>query len=206
MRGGFAPFIAAYVVESFRPWPCIHRSVRGRPIRWDAESAVFSVICVESPKFWIFRSGVSIDRMYSWPADARARHWFLPTVSATSWHPFQSRPRCRTVWCSRRASFLPARTAYPTKQWRNESEPRQTVGKRRRRFIEQGTEGLHDDIRSGRPRIYDERVAGLINRALQEKPRDANAWSVRRMAEAERVSKSTVHRLFTLHGIKQHRS
>ena len=83
----------------------------------------------------------------------------------------------------------------------------QTVGKWRRRFIEQGIKGLHDEIRSGRPRIYDdERVAGLIDRALQEKPRDANAWSVRRMAEAEGVSKSTVHRLFTLHGIKPHRS
>ena len=83
----------------------------------------------------------------------------------------------------------------------------QTVGKWRRRFIEQGIEGLHDEIRSGRPRIYDdERVAGLINRVLQEKPHDANTWSVRRMAEAEGVSKSTVHRLFTLHGIKPHRS
>ena len=83
----------------------------------------------------------------------------------------------------------------------------QTVGKWRRRFIEQGIEGLHDEIRSGRPRIYDdEPVAGLINRVLQEKPHDANTWSVRRMAEAEGVSKSTVHRLFTLHGIKPHRS
>ena len=83
----------------------------------------------------------------------------------------------------------------------------QTVGKWRRRFIEQGIEGLHDEIRSGRPRIYDdERVAGLIDRALHEKPRDANAGSVRRIAEAEGVSKSTVHRLFTLRGVKPHRS
>ena len=82
-----------------------------------------------------------------------------------------------------------------------------TVGKWRRRFIERGIEGLHDEFRPGRPRTYDdERVAGLINRALQEKPRNANAWSVRRMAEAEGVSRSTVHRLFTLFGIKPHLS
>ena len=81
-----------------------------------------------------------------------------------------------------------------------------TVGKWRRRFIEQGVEGLHDEVRPGRPRIYDDnRVARLVNRALREKPCDANAWSVRRMAEAEGVLKSTAHRWFTLYGIKPHR-
>ena len=81
------------------------------------------------------------------------------------------------------------------------------VGKWRRRFLEGGVEGLHDELRSGRPRTYsDERVAGLINRALREKPRNANAWSVRRMAEAEGVSKSTVQRWFTLFGVKPHQS
>ena len=82
-----------------------------------------------------------------------------------------------------------------------------TVGKWRRRFLEGGVEGLHDELRSGRPRTYsDERVAGLITRALREKPRNANAWSVRRMAEAEGVSKSTVQRWFALFGIKPHQS
>ena len=81
------------------------------------------------------------------------------------------------------------------------------VGKWRRRLLEGGVEGLHDELRSGRPRTYsDERVAGLINRALREKPRNANAWSVRRMAAAEGVSKSTVQRWFTLFGVKPHRS
>ena len=82
-----------------------------------------------------------------------------------------------------------------------------TVGKWRRRFLEGGVEGLHDELRSGRPRTYgDERVAALINRALREKPRNASAWSVRRMAEAEGVSKSTVQRWFSLFGVKPHRS
>ena len=81
----------------------------------------------------------------------------------------------------------------------------QAVGKWRRRFLERGVQGLHDELRPGRPRSYDdEKVAGLINRALQEKPAHAENWSVRLMAKAEGVSKTTVHRWFSLFGIKPH--
>jgi len=60
-------------------------------------------------------------------------------------------------------------------------------------------------LRSGRPRTYDdERVARLINRALQEKPPHSNAWSVRTMADAEGVSSTTGHRWFKLFGLKPH--
>ena len=42
-----------------------------------------------------------------------------------------------------------------------------TVGKWRKRYRMQGTEGLHDELRSGRPRTHDdERVAEVINTAL----------------------------------------
>ena len=81
------------------------------------------------------------------------------------------------------------------------------VSKWRRRFLERGVEGLHDALRPGRPRTYDdEKVAGLINRALQKKPDNAGAWSVRLMAEAEGVSKTTVQRWFALFGVKPHLS
>ena len=73
------------------------------------------------------------------------------------------------------------------------------VGKWRRRFVQRGVQGLHDELRPGRPRTYeDEKVAELINRALQEKPDNASAWSVRLMAQAQGVSKSTVQRWFSL--------
>ncbi len=81
------------------------------------------------------------------------------------------------------------------------------VGKWRRRFLDRGVQGLHDELRPGRPRSYgDEKVAGLITRALHNKPDNADAWSVRLMAEAEGVSKSTVQRWFSLFGVKPHRS
>jgi len=81
------------------------------------------------------------------------------------------------------------------------------VGKWRRRFVERGVQGLHDELRPGRPRTYDdEKVATLITSALQDKPENANAWSVRRMADAQGVSKSTVQRRFSLFGGRPHRS
>ena len=62
----------------------------------------------------------------------------------------------------------------------------QAVGRWRRRFLERGVEGLHDELRPGRPRTYDdEKVAAVINRALQQKPDEATHWSVRLMASEE---------------------
>jgi putative transposase len=81
-----------------------------------------------------------------------------------------------------------------------------TVGKWRRRYREHGLEGLHDELRAGRPRTHkDERVAEVINTALQTKPADATHWSVRSMAEHTGVSKSTVQRWFNLFGVQPHR-
>jgi transposase len=82
-----------------------------------------------------------------------------------------------------------------------------TVGKWRRRFVEQRISGLHDELRPGRPRTYaDEQVAGLINRVLRSRPQKATHWSVRSVAEETGISKSTVARYFTLFGLQPHRS
>ena len=82
-----------------------------------------------------------------------------------------------------------------------------TVGKWRQRFVEQRIAGLHDELRPGRPRTYgDEQVAQLINRVLRSKPDNATHWSVRSVAEATGVSKSTVARYFALFGLQPHRS
>ena len=81
----------------------------------------------------------------------------------------------------------------------------QTVGKWRRRFRAAGIEGLHDELRPGRPRTYDDdQVASVINRALQEKPDAATHWSTRRLGQATGISKSTVQRWLALFGVKPH--
>jgi len=82
-----------------------------------------------------------------------------------------------------------------------------TIGKWRRRFVEYRLTGLPDELRAGRPRSHgDEQVAQLINRVLHQKPSAATHWSVRSVAAATGISKSTVARYFTLFGLQPHRS
>lgn len=48
--------------------------------------------------------------------------------------------------------------------------PRETLGKWRKRFLEAGIQGLHDEPRPGRPRTHgDERAASASWRALKER-------------------------------------
>ncbi len=52
---------------------------------------------------------------------------------------------------------------------------RATVGKWRRRFLENGLHGLHDELRSGAPRsITDEQVAEVVYKTLKTKPQRPN--------------------------------
>jgi putative transposase len=81
-----------------------------------------------------------------------------------------------------------------------------TVGKWRRRFLKQDVTGLHDELRPGRPRpISDDRVAQLVRKTLETKPKGGTHWSIRQIAEATRVSKSTVHRIWQAFGLQPHR-
>lgn len=82
-----------------------------------------------------------------------------------------------------------------------------TVGMWRKRFLEKRLEGLHDELRPGRPRsLQDEEVAALINKALQTKPKNGTHWSVRSFAAEAGVSPSMTHRLFTMFGLQPHRT
>ncbi len=81
-----------------------------------------------------------------------------------------------------------------------------TVGIWRRRYLEHGLQGLHDELKPGRPRtISDEKVASLIRRTLQKKPKTGTHWAVRPMAEASGIPKSTVHRIWHAFGLQPHR-
>ena len=84
---------------------------------------------------------------------------------------------------------------------------RPTVSMWRTRFHDRGIAGLHNELKPGRPRsTSDEQVAGLINTALQSKPKGKTQWSRRDLADETGISKSTVHRYLTLFGVQPHRS
>jgi len=77
----------------------------------------------------------------------------------------------------------------------------------RKRFREQRLAGLHDALKSGRPRTHDEeRIAQLLNTALARRPKAATHWSVRTLAEHTGISKSTVQRYLSLFGVQPHRA
>ena len=82
-----------------------------------------------------------------------------------------------------------------------------TVGKWRRRFIARRIEGLHDELRPGKPRsIDDERIAALLNTTLHAKPKDgATHWSVRGLAAETGIAKTSVHRFLQAFGLQPHR-
>jgi len=82
-----------------------------------------------------------------------------------------------------------------------------TVGKWRRRFIENGVDGLYDEPRSGTPRtITDELVEAVIIRTLESRPRNATHWSSRMMAKDSGLSVSSVQRIWRAFGLQPHRS
>ncbi len=82
-----------------------------------------------------------------------------------------------------------------------------TVSLWRRRFRAGRISGLHDEIKPGRPRSQgDEQIAQLLNTVLSTQPEAETHWSVRTLADATGMSKSTVQRYLALFGIKPHRS
>lgn len=81
-----------------------------------------------------------------------------------------------------------------------------TVGKWRKRYLEYGLQGLHDELRPGRPRsIQDERIATLLTKTLTSKPEGETHWSCRTMAAEVGVSKSTVQRIWRAVRLQPHR-
>ena len=82
----------------------------------------------------------------------------------------------------------------------------QSVCQWRKRFVEHGMPGLHEELRPGRPRsISDERIASLVRRTLCTKPKDGTHWTLRSMATTTRLSHQTVHRVWHAFGLQPHR-
>jgi len=71
-----------------------------------------------------------------------------------------------------------------------------TVGKWRKRFLDNRLEGLTDEPRPGAPRkILDSKVEEVVTKTLEEKPKAATHWSTREMAEAVGLSQSAIVRI-----------
>ncbi len=85
--------------------------------------------------------------------------------------------------------------------------PEKTICKWRGRFFRERLAGIEQDAaRGGRSPIVRGRVeAEIIRRTTQERPANATQWSVRSMAKAVGVSKSTVQRVWRDNGLKPHR-
>src|SRR5262245_44174841 len=77
----------------------------------------------------------------------------------------------------------------------------------RRRYEETGLSGvLEDQPRSGRPKVISEdKEAAIVDATMKTKPANATHWSVRTMARAQRVSRSTIHRVWRKHKLQPHR-
>jgi putative transposase len=84
---------------------------------------------------------------------------------------------------------------------------RASVGKWRKRYSEKGLQGLHDELRPGRPRsVSDEKVAELIHKTIKTKPQGETHWSSRIMADNIGLSHMTVCRVWRTFGLKPHLS
>lgn len=82
-----------------------------------------------------------------------------------------------------------------------------TVGKWRKRFLEDRLEGLVDEPRPGAPRsVLDRQVEEVVTRTLESKPEAATHWSTRGMAKATGLSQSTITRVWQAFGLKPHRA
>src|SRR5207237_1299923 len=107
-----------------------------------------------------------------------------------------------------RARIVPMRAAGETNQQiaRRLGLSQATVGKWRRRFLQQDVTGLHDELRPGRPRsIGDEIIARLVRKTLETKPQDGTHWSLRQVARHTQLSISTVHRIWQAFGLQPRR-
>jgi transposase len=84
---------------------------------------------------------------------------------------------------------------------------RATVGKWRKRFLEDRLDGLADEPRPGAPRtITDAQVEEVITTTLEEKPKAATHWSTRGMAQAVGLSQSAIVRVWNAFGLKPHKA
>ena len=83
---------------------------------------------------------------------------------------------------------------------------RHTVRLWRKRFCAQGVAGLQDAPGRGRKPVLEEKVKGAIVSGAVRPPANRARWSCRSMAKAQKVSRSTVQRIWASNDIQPHRT
>ncbi len=82
----------------------------------------------------------------------------------------------------------------------------QTVGKWRKRFLEQRLEGLLDEPRPGAPRrVSDAQIERVVRMTLESAPADATHWSTRAMAKRCGLSQTMVSQIWRAFALQPHR-
>lgn len=82
----------------------------------------------------------------------------------------------------------------------------QTVFKWRKRYSEQGLEGLCDAPRPGQPRKLDNKtVKKILEDTVHKVPKEATHWSISLMAEHAGVTRWQVRQIWTAADLKPHR-
>jgi transposase len=81
-----------------------------------------------------------------------------------------------------------------------------TISRWMKRFKQDGMAGLDPRHKGSRPRVADAQVQARIARKTQQRPADGSThWSCRKMAQALKLSKSTVQRVWAQARLKPHR-
>jgi transposase len=81
-----------------------------------------------------------------------------------------------------------------------------TIYRWRKRFKEDGLEGLHDQPRSGQPKkLSVEQVKEVLRMTVECIPREATHWSVRLMAKAAKITTWQVRQIWNGADLKPHR-
>jgi transposase len=83
----------------------------------------------------------------------------------------------------------------------------QTICSLRKRFLQDGVEGLFDERRPGTPRkIGDDVIERVVVETLERQPEGATHWSTRMMAKKLGLSQSAISRIWRAFGLKPHRA
>lgn len=84
---------------------------------------------------------------------------------------------------------------------------RKTVRLWRERFAEQGLDSVWEVApgRGRKPSYGPNKIAAIVAATLDSKPRGMTQWSCRQLAEAQGVSKSTIHNIWKSHHLQPHR-